>query len=158
LFDGWSLGVLFEHWFNDYLTLLEGGAPALEINRFEPFAAYVRAHGDDPEAQAFWADYLRGAPVNQRLPLSAAPDAAPQMVAPMLDLPAWLGRAPDWRAEVAPMEDAMTRPLAPSRPDGAEFGEVPAARSPLELLAGRPKPVRAQAMRRGTRSHRLLQL
>ncbi|MBH2663716.1 amino acid adenylation domain-containing protein [Serratia ureilytica] len=78
LFDGWSLGVLFEHWFNDYLTLLEGGAPALEINRFEPFAAYVRAHGDDPEAQAFWADYLRGAPVNQRLPLSASPDAAPQ--------------------------------------------------------------------------------
>ncbi len=90
--------------------------------------------------------------------VAPAPDAAPQIVAPMLDLPVWLGRAPDWRAEVAPTEDAMTRPLAPSRPDGAEFGEVPAARSPLELLAGRPKPVREQAMRRGTMIHRLLQL
>lgn len=90
--------------------------------------------------------------------VAPAPDAAPRAATPALELPAWLGRAPDWRADVAPMEDAMTRPLAPSRPDGAEFGEVPAARSPLELLAGRPKPVREQAMRRGTMIHRLLQL
>ncbi len=36
LFDGWSLGVLFGQWFNDYLALLAGRVPALEINRFEP--------------------------------------------------------------------------------------------------------------------------
>ena len=55
LFDGWSLGVLFGQWFNDYLALLAGRVPALEINRFEPFAAHVRTHGNDPEARAFWA-------------------------------------------------------------------------------------------------------
>ena len=78
LFDGWSLGVLFGQWFNDYLALLAGRVPALEINRFEPFAAHVRTHGNDPEARAFWADYLRDAPVNQRLPLTAAPQLVPQ--------------------------------------------------------------------------------
>ncbi|MBF0863594.1 MAG: double-strand break repair helicase AddA [Gluconobacter potus] len=77
---------------------------------------------------------------------------------PCATLPDWMGRAPDWTPVITPHEDAMTRPLAPSRPDGAEFGELPAARSPLELLAGRPTPVREQAMRRGTMIHRLLQL
>ncbi|EHH68788.1 double-strand break repair helicase AddA [Gluconobacter morbifer] len=73
-------------------------------------------------------------------------------------LPGWAGRAPDWKPVIAPREDILTRPLAPSRPEGAEFGEAPAARSPLELLENRPLPVREQAMRRGVMIHRLLQL
>ena len=75
-----------------------------------------------------------------------------------VELPAWLGCAPDWVVQPAPMEDALTRPLAPSRPDGAEFGPLPASRSPLDLVGGHKGPARVQAMRRGTMIHRLLQL
>ncbi|GBR46809.1 double-strand break repair helicase AddA [Neokomagataea thailandica] len=81
-------------------------------------------------------------------------------------VPAWMGRAPYWVATPAEREDAMTRPLAPSRPDGAEYGPQVAVRSPLEHLArrktvqsiGEAVQVRRQAMRRGTMIHRLLQL
>lgn len=48
-----------------------------------------------------------------------------------LPLPAWAGSAPAWRPAPLPMEPAPPRPLAPSRPQDAEFGSVPPARSPL---------------------------
>ncbi len=77
-------------------------------------------------------------------------------------LPTWLGSAPDWQVEPAPQEDALARPLAPSRPDGAIFGPLPAARSPLDIMKEGillPEPVnrRHDAMQRGVLVHRLLQ-
>ena len=50
---------------------------------------------------------------------------------PESDLPRWAGRAPDWRAEAPPVEPEQPERLAPSRPEGAELGPVPAAASPL---------------------------
>ncbi len=47
------------------------------------------------------------------------------------DLPPWAGRSPDWRAEPPPAEPDRPERLAPSRPEGAELGPVPAAASPL---------------------------
>lgn len=47
--------------------------------------------------------------------------------------PAWLGRAPDWRAAPPLAEPARPAPLAPSRPEGVELGPVPEAASPLAL-------------------------
>ncbi|GBQ05953.1 double-strand break repair helicase AddA [Saccharibacter floricola] len=92
---------------------------------------------------------------------TSTPHQAPIIV------PSWMGQAPDWRAEPAPQEDALARPLTPSRPDGAEFGPSPAARSPLDVVQGNAKerPLksdgtvsRQKAMQRGRLVHRLLQL
>ncbi len=58
----------------------------------------------------------------------AAPIPARQSASPP---PAWAGQAPDWRPVPLPPEPALPRPLAPSRPEGVEFGSVPPARSPL---------------------------
>jgi ATP-dependent helicase/nuclease subunit A len=46
-------------------------------------------------------------------------------------LPQWAGAAPDWRPQPLPPEPALPSPLAPSRPEGADLGPVPPARSPL---------------------------
>lgn len=78
------------------------------------------------------------------------------------ELPDWMGQAPDWQVKPAPREDALARPLAPSRPEAAAYGPLPAARSPLEVMQGglvRPQPARRRqdAMERGTLVHRLLQ-
>ncbi|GAN53492.1 double-strand break repair helicase AddA [Tanticharoenia sakaeratensis] len=73
-----------------------------------------------------------------------------------VSLPRWLGAAPDWRASPPVAEPALTRPLAPSRPEGAAFGPLPAARSPLQLRSG--EAPRTRALRRGVLIHRLLQL
>lgn len=86
------------------------------------------------------------------------PDAAPVRPA----LPAWMGQAPDWQVTPAPHEDALARPLAPSRPEAAAYGPLPAARSPLEIMREGlviPQPARRRqdAMERGTLVHRLLQ-
>lgn len=105
----------------------------------------------------------------ERLVLEEVPSAvkaaapAPRAAPPSAPLPPWIGRAPDWRADPPAPEPALTRPLAPSRPEGAEYGESPPARSPLELLAGpvssnREERSREKAMRRGTMIHRLLQI
>lgn len=86
-------------------------------------------------------------------------------------LPSWLGRAPLWRGVPAVLEEALARPLAPSRPEGMEFGPQPVARSPLSVVRDReaggsgpasqsvtPSQRRQQAMQRGRLVHRLLQL
>jgi ATP-dependent helicase/nuclease subunit A len=65
-------------------------------------------------------------------------------------LPAWVGAAPAWRPHPPPPEPALPRPLAPSRPEGAMFGRVPAARSPLLAMPGGSRD-------RGTLIHALLQ-
>lgn len=67
-------------------------------------------------------------------PIGKSPDE-PAPAQGLSALPAWLGRAPEWKAAQAPLEAALARPLTPSRPEGAEFGPQPAARSPLERLA-----------------------
>jgi ATP-dependent helicase/nuclease subunit A len=51
-------------------------------------------------------------------------------------LPAWIGCSPAWRSLPPPAEPARPMPLAPSRPDGVELGDVPAAASPLTERMG----------------------
>jgi ATP-dependent helicase/nuclease subunit A len=78
-------------------------------------------------------------PGQQRVAASAAP------------LPAWAGRAPEWRPAPVPPEPALPRPLSPSRPDGIRFGPVPPARSPLR------RGMAASASGKGVLVHALLQ-
>jgi len=66
-------------------------------------------------------------------------------------LPAWAGAAPAWRPLPLPAEPALPRPLAPSRPDGALLGAVPAARSPLR------RPRQSAPRAKGLLVHALLQ-
>jgi ATP-dependent helicase/nuclease subunit A len=68
------------------------------------------------------------------------------------ELPSWAGRSPDWRAEPLPAEPARPERLAPSRPEGAELGPVPASASPLAARA-----VATNRFRRGRLIHGLLQ-
>ncbi|WP_406586221.1 double-strand break repair helicase AddA [Asaia lannensis] len=82
------------------------------------------------------------------------PDALPKLIS--VDLPAIFGHAPDWKVSAAPHENPLTRPLAPSRPDNAQYGATPPALSPLVLAAGQVSK-RARAIDRGTLVHRLLQ-
>jgi ATP-dependent helicase/nuclease subunit A len=71
-------------------------------------------------------------------------------------LPDWLGAAPDWRPAALRAEPAVPRPLSPSRPEDADLGPVPPARSPL-VLAEVPSAGRAGARGRGEVAHSLLQ-
>ncbi len=83
-------------------------------------------------------------------PQRAAPArAVPTRASSSTPLPGWAGRPGAWAALPPPAEPALPRPLAPSRPDGARFGPVPAATSPL--AAGAPRFLR------GTAVHELLQ-
>ena len=72
-------------------------------------------------------------------------------VAPAL-LPQWAGQGPDWAPRAVPPEPALPTPLAPSRPEGAELGPVPASDSPL--LA---RDAGGQRFQRGKLAHALLQ-
>ena len=88
-----------------------------------------------------------------RCPQTAAPDRTGlhrdvEMPQP---LPAWAGSAPDWAASPPPVEPPLAARLAPSRPEGADLGEIPASLSPL---AARPPDAR---FARGRLIHRLLQ-
>ena len=94
------------------------------------------------------------------VPFSGREQPGSALASPIL--PVWMGQAPEWQVEPAPHEDALARPLAPSRPEDAAYGPLPAARSPLEIMqAGLviPQPARRRqdAMERGTLVHRLLQ-
>ena len=64
-------------------------------------------------------------------------------------LPDWAGRPGDWRPRALPQEPPVPVPLAPSRPDGALFGPVPRAASPLAA--------RQEGRLRGVLVHALLQ-
>jgi ATP-dependent helicase/nuclease subunit A len=83
------------------------------------------------ERQVFgaWDGEVRRYATEQR----AVPDhrmmAGSEQVA--AEVPSWAGRSPDWRAVPPPTEPSRPERLAPSRPEGAELGPVPAAASPL---------------------------
>jgi len=89
--------------------------------------------------------------------------ASPQAVAPEVAsrrdaasapaaLPVWAGQGPHWRARAVPPEPALPSPLAPSRPEGAELGPLPAADSPLAA-----RDATGARFRRGKLAHALLQ-
>ena len=83
----------------------------------------------------------------QTIPHDQANPAADQ--AP-LQPPAWAGTAPLWHPCALPTEPERPRPLSPSRPDGVEFGSLPAVRSPLARTGADP-------FSRGLTMHTLLQ-
>ncbi len=80
--------------------------------------------------------------------------AGPGSVAPgaRASLPDWAGSAPDWRSTPPSAEPGRPQPLAPSRPEGADFGSVPAAASPLV-----ERSAAGDRFRRGRFLHALLQ-
>ena len=73
-----------------------------------------------------WGDLLRH---GRRSQCGRRPRGCPTRK-PLEPLPAWAGRAPDWRSAPPPPEPARPVPLAPSRPQDAAFGPVPGAASP----------------------------
>jgi ATP-dependent helicase/nuclease subunit A len=95
-----------------------------------------------------WGERLRFQ-TPQLLPPDTKVDQAPTAPAP---LPPWAGAAPEWRPAAPPEEPARPEPLAPSRPEGVEFGAVPAATSPLADREGQ-----VNRFRRGLVLHALLQ-
>ncbi len=89
-----------------------------------------------------------------------APAAPPdrEATAAPAPLPAFVGRAPDWRPPPPPSEPKLPQPLAPSRPEGVEDGPPPAAVSPLVTFAERAAGRGKQAgIARGRLIHALLQ-
>ena len=87
------------------------------------------------------------------LPQRATPqrEEAPD-VAATSPLPAWAGRAPEWRKLPPPSEPARPTPLAPSRPEGVDLGTLPASASPLAL-----RDAAGLRFRRGELAHAALQ-
>jgi ATP-dependent helicase/nuclease subunit A len=94
----------------------------------------------------------------EALSLSAAQTLAPESrgerieAAPSAPLPGWAGEAAAWEPRPPPPEPAPSLPLAPSRPQDAELGPVPAAASPLTDRAAE-----GARRRRGRLIHALLQ-
>ncbi|MBD1557489.1 amino acid adenylation domain-containing protein [Vibrio sp. S9_S30] len=70
LFDGWSVGILNAELMKDYQALKQGEPVSVTPLSFEPFPEYLLHTFDRDGAKAFWDDYLQGASLNQRLPLS----------------------------------------------------------------------------------------
>src|SRR5262249_11900920 len=86
-------------------------------------------------------------------PQHDAPDKAqPTADTTFSEAPAWAGHAPDWRATSPPVETGRPERLAPSRPENAELGPVPAAASPLAT-----REPAGNRFRRGILLHTLLQ-
>ena len=83
----------------------------------------------------------------QTAPVPSRPRAAGADPAP---LPGWAGRGGAWQSTAPPAEPALPRPLAPSRPEGAVYGPVPRAASPIETTP-------AGGFGRGRAVHALLQ-
>jgi ATP-dependent helicase/nuclease subunit A len=71
---------------------------------------------------------------------------------PAVAVPRWAGRAPDWRADAAPVELGRPERLAPSRPENVELGPVPATATPLAA-----REAVNNRFQRGTMLHALLQ-
>lgn len=105
-----------------------------------------------PERESFglWDGDVMFLRSEQVLLAQPAARQAPMDVATAV--PAWIGSAPEWVPAPPPAEPPRPVPLAPSRPEGAELGAVPAAESPLaERDAG------GNRFRRGQLIHSLLQ-
>jgi len=113
-------------------SLVRAGFEALGATP-EPFAAW-------PGTAMAWYSEQRAEPE----PLGSVPAAAVAQAAP-----AWIGTAPDWAPAPPPSEPPRPVPLAPSRPEGADMGDIPPAESPLRAAPDR--------FRRGQLVHTLLQ-
>jgi ATP-dependent helicase/nuclease subunit A len=102
-----------------------------------------------PEREAF--DTWPGEILRIRSDQSVQSDAPPTRTETQVTavLPDWLGRAPGWVPAPLPAEPLRPTTLAPSRPEGVEFGDLPAADSPLSTGVDR--------FRRGELVHTLLQ-
>ncbi len=123
-------------------------ARAQDGNWYEKIARAMRELGAELAPFTAWpGEALRfGAPQTAKPEVrQAKSEAAPA------SLPAWAGQAPDWRSAPLPAEPKLPRPLAPSRPDGVEFGPVPPSRSPLVARLSRDRFARGLAV------HALLQ-
>jgi len=112
---GWETrrGVPDQSWYR----MVQGGFRAIEAEA-RPF---------DAVPGAWVGEYLVQASMQTASPQGAGVPSA-GVPAP---LPAWAGRPGDWRPDAPPPEPPVPVPLAPSRPDGAMFGPVPRAASPL---------------------------
>ena len=97
------------------------------------------------EGQALRVTSLQTEPPKRDDPRPGAAEAA-------ANLPAWLGRSPGWRASPPPAEPQRPQRLAPSRPENAALGTVPAAASPLAT-----RDTGGRRFRRGQLIHALLQ-
>ncbi len=102
------------------------------------------------EAGGGWPETRRVLATPQQRRVRAAQAVA--RAADPVPLPAWLGQAPEWRAEPPGAEPPRPRPLAPSRPPDSVFGPIPQADSPV-----RHKPPAGARLARGTLIHALLQ-
>ena len=89
--------------------------------------------------------------VHKSAQTAAVPDASRRVMAQAATLPPWAGRPGAWTPDPPPLEPALPVPLAPSRPDGAAYGPVPHAASPLSDTD------RGQGFLRGRLVHTLLQ-
>ncbi len=115
---------------------------------YEQVSAAMQAMGAGTAPFAAWA----GQALRLESPQSAAPLASMTKPATApLSTPAWAGAAPDWRPRPVAPEPALPTPLAPSRPEGADLGPVPPARSPLASMKQRGR------FNRGLAMHALLQ-
>ncbi len=130
--------------------------PPEEYSRERPGECPAELPGEDQrkrllERFAFddWGHALRHQTWQSAAPVASG---APTGTAPTDALPPWAGRAPDWRPLPPPEEPGRPEPLAPSRPEGAELGPVPAAASPLAERDGS-----VGRFRRGLLLHTLLQ-
>ncbi len=108
------------------------------------------AAGAQVEPFAAWPGQMLRLHAPQTLPAEAPAVAAPPDAAQAL--PDWIGTAPGWQPAPPPPEPPRPTPLAPSRPDGVEFGPVPAADSLLTERQGS-----GSGFRRGQLTHALLQ-
>jgi ATP-dependent helicase/nuclease subunit A len=116
-------------------SLVRRGFEALGAER-EPFGLW--------EGDVMWLRSPQAVPAETAASAARADDVAA--------MPHWVGAAPLWQPAPLAPEPPRPMPLAPSRPEGAELGSVPAADSPLaERDAG------GNRFRRGQLIHALLQ-
>ncbi|RXJ69818.1 hypothetical protein CS022_23660 [Veronia nyctiphanis] len=78
LFDGWSLNILLGDVMETYFTLIKGCAPSPVKSSFEPFTCYLQRTFDKSSSSEFWSNYLKGAPMNQRLAKEEVPEISLQ--------------------------------------------------------------------------------
>ncbi|MBV8615084.1 MAG: UvrD-helicase domain-containing protein, partial [Acetobacteraceae bacterium] len=123
----------------NWYELVERGFDQLASAEDAPFDLFPNA----------WPGTVRRYATPQDVP--PATSGAVSAATPELPLQAWAGRSPDWVPLPPPPEPARPSPLAPSQPQDAGLGPVPAAASPLAAAA------RTTRFQRGRLVHALLQ-
>ncbi len=88
----------------------------------------MQSLGSKPQSFTAWPGTILRHDCPQTVPADQARETVEQAT---LAPPPWAGTAPLWKALPLPAEPTRPRPLSPSRPEGVEFGPVPAVRSPL---------------------------